>query len=253
MVTKTMLWKRIVIIGITLFSLVGVSKTEPLIAAETYLSGVSPEHAQGIVALIVQEVANKLGAKLEMEYAPFARRLAWMKSGRLDLMGGLLVRADRKKFLHYIQPPYVRSARKVFFVRKGDEGKIRKYEDLRELKIGTKIHSKYFPKFDRDEEIQKEPVSKLEQNFKKLMAGRIDAVIYSYRSGYNELVKMNLTAEIVPAEYFYYGSNPIHICISKKSPLMARKDEIEQIVQEMVESGEVNAIIINHYRNNPNS
>ena len=43
--------------------------------AETYRSAVSEEHGNGIVAHIVQTVAERVGISVEMQLAPFARRL----------------------------------------------------------------------------------------------------------------------------------------------------------------------------------
>jgi hypothetical protein len=59
---------------------------------ETYRSAVSEEHANGIVAHIVQRVAERAGISVDMRLAPFARRLDWMETGEIDFMGGLLKR-----------------------------------------------------------------------------------------------------------------------------------------------------------------
>lgn len=53
----------------------------------------------------MQQIAEKLDIRLDMEYAPFARRLAMMKSGRLDIMGGLLKRENRESYIYFIPPP----------------------------------------------------------------------------------------------------------------------------------------------------
>ncbi|MBU2513661.1 transporter substrate-binding domain-containing protein [bacterium] len=220
----------------------------PTTALDVYQTGVSQEHANGIVAEIVHRVSERLGINLEMNYAPFARRLAMMKSGRIDIMGGLLKRKDREDYIYFVSTPYVNTSRKIFFVRRGEEHRIKKYEDLYGLTIGTKIHSKYFTRFDKDERLIKEPVPRVGQNFKKLLAGRIDAVIYSYRSGYTKLMEMGITDKVKPAIYFFEGDNPVFIGISKKSPLMGRKSDIEAIIHKMVESGEIQSAIDNFYQ-----
>ncbi|WDP91181.1 MAG: transporter substrate-binding domain-containing protein [Desulfobacter sp.] len=213
------------------------------VSAQTYQSGLSREHASGIVSRIMQRVGEKLDINLEMKYAPFARRLLLMKSGKIDIMGGLLKRESRMAYIHFVSPPYVKTCRKVFFVRKGEARRIQAYEDLYGLEIGTKIHSKYFPRFDQDKNLNIQPVSSLEQNFKKLLLKRIDAVIYSYRSGYTTMMKMGITDQVEPAVYYFEGKNAVHIGISKKSPLMAEKDRVASVVKEMVESGEMKSII----------
>jgi polar amino acid transport system substrate-binding protein len=66
----------------------------------------------------------------------------------------------------------------MFFVRKGEAARIRSHEDLYGLEIGTKINANYFSRFDRDENLRKQPVSSVAQNFKKLLLGRVDAVVW---------------------------------------------------------------------------
>ena len=244
---KKLIYKRIYLI---VFMFLGLLLTEaelwPL-SAQTYQSGVSEEHAVGVVARIMQRVAEKLDIKLEMQYAPFARRLEFMRSGEIDIMGGLLKREGREAYIYFVSTPYVDKSRKIFFVRKGEANRIQSYKDLYGLEIGTKIHSKYFPQFDSDDRLNKQPVSSVEQNFKMLLQNRIDTVIYSYRSGYTTLLKMGIADQVEPAVYYYNGENPVYIGISKKSPLLAEKDRIEKIVREMVDSGEMETLIKEFY------
>lgn len=148
----------------------------------------------------------------------------------------------------FVCPPYVVSGRKIFFVRKGDADRIKTYEDLYGLRIGTKIRARYFPRFDRDHNLKKQPVSSVAQNFKKLLLNRVDTVIYSYRSGYTELLEMGIADQVEPAAYYFEGENPVYIGISKKSPLLAEKDRIERVVREMVDSGEIKTLIKEFYR-----
>lgn len=232
------------------FMLLGLILTEVEVwslPAQTYQSGVSEEHAEGVVATIMQRVAEKLDIKLEMQYAPFARRLAFMKSGEIDIMGGLLKRESRESYIYFVSTPYVDKNRKMFFVRKGEANRIQSYKDLYGLRIGTKIHSKYFSKFDSDESLNKHPASNVEQNFKMLLLKRLDTVIYSYRSGYMTLLKMGIADQIEPAVYYYNEGNPVYIGISRKSPLLAEKDRIENVVREMVDSGEIETLIKDFY------
>ena len=241
---------RVALIFIGLFLLSGVfSSAWP---GPPCRSAVSAEHADGVVAFIVRVVAERLNMHVEMQLAPFARRLQWMKTGKLDIMGGLLRRPERETYIYYVSPPYVDQNRKVFYVRKGEESRIRCYKDLYGLVIGTKIRSRYFHPFDTDQRLTKEAVSNVEQNFRKLLSGRIDAVIYSNRSGGLKIAEMGITDRVGVAPYAYTASNPVYIGISRQSPLMAKRSEIEAVVHKMVESGEMRALIAEyHRRHNP--
>lgn len=237
-------WTEFLVAGLFLFS--GVFS--PAMAGPVYRSAVSAEHADGIVAHIVNAVAERLDMPIDMQLAPFARRLQWMKNGELDLMGGLLKRPERQAYIYYVSPPYVEKNRKVFYVRKGEEARIQSYADLYGLVIGTKIRSRYFQRFDEDRRLIKEAVGSVEQNFRKLLSGRVDAVIYSNRSGAIKLAEMGIAEQVGVAPFAYTASNPVYIGISRRSPLMAHRERIEAVVRRMVESGEMAQLIETYHR-----
>lgn len=241
MVCKFMI---VLIVGVVLIGFFSSSAY----SAEVFTSGVSKEHAHGVVASILDRLAQKLGIEIEMRLAPFARRLRWMETGEIDIMGGLLRRPQREAYIYFVPPPYVNKNRKVFYVRKGDERRIKRYEDLYGLMIGTKIHSRYFPRFDKDEGLKKEPVGSVELNFKKLLAGHLDAVIYGNRSGLMKLMEMGIADQVGQALYAYKKDNPVYIGISRHSALMKEKATVSAAVRQMVESGEIERIIQQHYK-----
>jgi polar amino acid transport system substrate-binding protein len=229
-------------------AILAASSLRTAYCAQTFTSGVSAEHADGVVSRIVERLAQKLEIRMEMRLAPFARRLQWMKTGDIDIMGGILKRPQREAYIFFVSPPYVNENRKVFFVRRGEEHRIDHYEDLYGLRIGTKIHARYFPRFDKDERLNKEAVGSVELNFKKLLADRLDAVIYSNRSGFMKLMEMGLTDRVGRATYIYKKGNPVYIGISRHSPLMKDKARVEAAVREMVETEEIKRIIKNYYK-----
>lgn len=233
------------VVGFILFS----GSLSSAFPAEAFRSAVSPEHAHGIVAHIIEKVADRLDFSVKMRLAPFARRLCWMKTGNLDMMGGLLKSREREAYIYFVSPPYVEENRKVFYMRRGDENRLKCYEDLYKMVVGTKIGSRYFPRFDEDQRLKKEPVGNTEQNFQKLLAGRIDAVIYGNLSGHSVLVKMGIADQVSTADYCYLRPNPVYIGISKRSPLMSQKTRIEKVVRHMVDSGEMARIIRDYYKN----
>ncbi len=235
------------VVGFILFS----GSLSSAFSAESFRSAVSPEHAHGIVAHIIEKVADRLDLSVEMRLAPFARRMCWMKTGKIDLMGGLLKRKEREAYIYFVTPPYVAENRKVFYMRRGDESRLTCYEDLYQMIIGTKIGSRYFPRFDNDRRLKKEPVGNVEQNFQKLLAGRIDVVIYGNRSGHSILVEMGIVDQVRTSRYAYTQINPVYIGISRSSPLMAQKDRIENGIRQMVDGGEMARIIRDYYKTDP--
>lgn len=218
----------------------------PVVAAETLISSTSKEYAQGMNAKISEAVAERLGAELEMKYVSFARRLVLLEEGKIDFCSGLHRNAEREKFIHYVEPPYITHSVKQFFVRKGSGIKIQSYEDLYPLNVATSIGVKYFDRFDSDTKIRKTRVGKVEQKFEMLMRGRVDVVIHSYAGAIDIANRMGFADQIEIAEYSYSKSNPTYIGISRKSKMMKRLDEVEPVIREMVESGEIERIMTSH-------
>lgn len=210
---------------------------------------VAEEIQNGPDAKILVAIAKELGTPLTFQYAPFKRRLLLLKSGNVDLVCGLLKRPDREIYIHYILPPYKKRSDTIFFVPKGKAGRIQRYEDLYDLKIGTVRGSKFFIRFDEDSLLSKEPVAQITLNFKKLLLGRIDTVIVNEASGIDIMHKMNISDQIEMALYRFNREKFVYIGISKNSWLMDDIQTIEPVIQKMVRSGRIRHIIESYYTN----
>lgn len=219
----------------------------PLIAHDTLGTSVAKESRNGLDAEILNAIAKKLKIKLITQYAPFNRRLYMMKDGTIDLMAGLLKRPEREEYIHFVQPPYKERSDTIFFVPKGKSSLIKTYEDLHALKIGTTLGSKYFHQFDEDKKLTKEPVSKVMSNFKKLLLGRLDTVIYPEGAGIEKIHQMGIADKIEIAHYRFSKRKQVYIGISKKSHIMDDIVKIESVIHQMIEKGKIKKIIINYY------
>lgn len=211
------------------------------------LTSVSKEWKNGLQVQIIEAISKRLNIKVRIVHTPFARRLMLMEKGKLDFVVGIQRTNKRERYIHYISPPYKKTSDKAFFVLKGNKAIIKKYSDLYNLTIGTKIHSKYFSKFDNDIKIKKIAVSNLKQNFNMLLIKRVDAVIYSVSAGLNKVRDMKISDQLEIAEYFNPGEKLIYLGISKKSRLLKYVAQIEIIINEMVLNGEFEQIIHEYY------
>lgn len=152
-------------------------------------------------------------------------------------MSGVLLRPDRKRYLHFITPPYKTHTNKAFYVLKGRENVIRKHEDLHGLRIGTGLGAHYYPAFDNDGQILKDPVSDGDTNLKMLLEHRIDAVIMTEAAGDYRVAKLGMQDKVGKADFMYQEQQGVYMALSRKSPLADRIEEINQILLELVESG----------------
>lgn len=199
---------------------------------------------------ILQALADKYGATVAGSQIPFARRLSNIKSGKIDILTGLLKKPDRFDHIHFLNPPYKRKTNKYFFMRKGEEGRLKTYNDLHSLLIGVQIDSKYFLPFDDDPKIRKHATSRIEGRFQMLMVNRLDAVIHTDVYGIQMIQSLGLEEKVAIAPFRYTKENPVFIGISKKSNLIHQKDKLEALLLQMVESGEMAQIIHNYFTRN---
>ena len=214
---------------------------------EKLISSLAPEFIDGANADILKAVAWKLGARLEIKHAPFKRRLRMMEAGQIDVMVGLLKNPERKKYIHYIEPPYKNRSDTVFFVPRGKTHRVRRYADLYHLRIGIIVGSKYFPTFDNDSRLNTDVCIYAKSNLKKLMAGRIDAAVFPESAGIDLIDSMGIKEHVAIADFRYSRQKLVYIGISKKSHLMNSIKQIEDTLRTMIESGEISQVIVEHY------
>lgn len=211
------------------------------------VSSVAEENRDGPDAKLIKAIADKLNSDLKFKFAPFKRRLQLMKDGDIDFMSGLLKTAEREKYIYYVYPPYKERSDTVFFLPRGKRARLQKYDDLYAMKIGTNHGSNYFPQFDHDTKLNKEAVSSGVPNFRKLLLGRIDTVIYAEAGGIDLVHKIGIADRVEMAEYRFARQKYVHIGISRKSHLMDHLVKIDSLIGSMIESGEIKRIIVNYY------
>lgn len=225
-----------------------VSFPQPSLSAnEKLISSLAPEFKDGANADIIKAFVRKLGARLEIKYAPFKRRLQMMEDGDIDLLAGLMKDPVRERYIHFIHPPYKNRSDTVFFVSRGKTALVRRYEDLYHLRTGIVVGSKYFPKFDNDTRLNTEVCPFAESNFKKLVAGRIDVAVFPESAGIDLIDRMGIKEQVAAADYRFSKQKNVYIGISKKSRLMISIRQVENTLRSMIENGELKQVIVEHY------
>lgn len=197
---------------------------------------------KGIDVLLVNEIASRLGVKIKYSECPFKRCLELLKTGDVDFMTALGLREERKSFIEFIFPPYTEKNTKVFYVKKGSGVKIEKYEDIYQYMVGVKNGVSYFPQFDSDEKIKKQAVNEVEINLRKLEQSRVDTVLNTEIQMDYLILKHGFEGAFEKSVY-RDDSGRDFFGISKESPLLKRKAEIEVILADMVKTGRTKAIV----------
>ncbi|MDK9706550.1 MAG: transporter substrate-binding domain-containing protein [Desulforhopalus sp.] len=201
--------------------------------------------ATGINIDIMRIVAGKLGMEVRFASYPFKRILALLRTGDIDMAGGLEKKPEREAFADFLLPAY-QQTRKVFLMKKGSTLLLEKYADLYGLKVGLRSGTKHFEPFDSDPAIVKVEADSVDELFKMLLFGRYDVAIggniqllYAAKaSGYADKIQV--------ADYRVDMGAGGQFVLSHKSAFIQRKAEFEAVLLDMFTSGQIDAIITSY-------
>ncbi len=202
----------------------------------------------GAYTEIVRELAKRTGFELQVFQCPFKRCLKMMQDGQADVIIGLHDSPERQAYIHFLRTPYRKfSSDKVFYVLKGKAASIRGYGDLQQLRIGVKSGTQYFERFDADNSLTKDSAKDAEANFKKLLRGRVDAVLMAEDQGEPLVYGMQLQGQLDKALYREPDRTPRSIGFSKKSAVAQQIPAFETAMAAMVKDGTVKALFKRYY------
>jgi polar amino acid transport system substrate-binding protein len=107
------------------------------------------------------------------------------------------------------------------------------------LRIGIKNGVEYFPRFDQDRSLQKHSIGNMDNNFKKLVLGRLDAVLIAEDQGEALLARLGLRNQVEQAPYREPDPGPRAIGLAKQSAFAPQLAIFEQAMAAMVKDGTV--------------
>jgi len=139
-----------------------------------YQKGDSPA---GLYPALIAEAFKRMDVPLTMECLPWNRALAGADAGEWGV-GGIYQNAERLKKYDYSEPIFAEKL--MIFVLQGSEFAFSGVTDLSGKTIGVMRGWSYGDDFDAAVaagSITKDEVESDEMNFKKLIAGRLDALI----------------------------------------------------------------------------
>lgn len=202
----------------------------------------------GAYTEIVRELARRTGLPLEVAPCPLKRCLLMLQEGQADVLIGAQESEGRRSFLHYLQTPYRKhSSDKVFYVPKGKGASLARFEDLQPLRIGIRLGADYFPRFDADTSLRKDAITDVAANFKKLVLGRVDAVLIAEDQGEALLSSLGLRDQVEKAQLRVADPTPRAVAIARRSRHAARMDQFEAAMTAMAKDGTLDAIFRRHY------
>ncbi|MBK0057571.1 transporter substrate-binding domain-containing protein [Pseudomonas sp. S44] len=197
------------------------------------------KQVRGLAPTVVRELFARLGLEVEIVVlGNWKRCLLDAAEGRVDVV--LAYSSDqRDQGMRFSRVPVLREEVAVFVNRKRPVH-FEQLDDLASYRGGLLFGESYGPAFDRFVARHQniEWVSSSQQNFGKLIRGRIDFVIQERRTG--ELFVEHLPgAGDIQALPVALSVDYLRVAVSRHSPLSQRMDEIDAQLQQMSERGEI--------------
>lgn len=197
----------------------------------------------GVDVDLAAMVAQRMGLTLEIRECTFADCLELLRRGDVDFITSLLRRGDRDDYLVYVQPRYRNRESKGFYMRPGEEARVKTYGDLGALRIGVKEGVAYAQMFDTDATLTKVEAATMYQLFRMLMDKEADAVLASRHEGDFWVKVLELEDRVARAPFSFEQLDPVYMAISKKSPLAGRAGEFGRVLNDLVEKGEFERLL----------
>lgn len=203
---------------------------------------------KGVYAEIAREIANESGLEPEFKKCPLKRCLRMIKNGSADLIIGIKKTTERLKYIKFLSTPYRSSSSKVFYIKNNEHRQLLSYSDLYNFEhIGTKNGAKYFEYFDKDIYLNKSTVLSNEQNFAKLLNGRINIFIIDEAQGKFLEDRLKLQGQVKIAPFYYKDNSFRYVGISKHSLSFSKFHLFESAMMNIVNTGRLDKIMDKHF------
>ncbi len=203
-------------------------------------------HFSGPLIDILDEAARKIDYRIKWRKAPFQRSYNELQLGSVDVVPRVILTEERKAFVAYLGPIGYQQKDIVFLVRKGKEGLINTYDDLRKISVGTKRDTAYFKRFNDDKSIKK-ILSLDDENMARMFAAnRFHTIIIL------DIIAIETALENIGFNNFSYANYKYvqrignYYGMSKKSPLIELYPKLNQALLDLAQSGRVKEIYKNH-------
>ncbi len=190
---------------------------------------------------IWSEMAKRAGFDCHFEIMSHQGYLDGLAQGSIDGAVSLIKTAEREETMVFLEPPFRTKQKFAFYVRKGHGHRLKCYEDLYALKVGTAWRST-FHRLDQDKRIEKHYAANLKQQFGRLQEGRLDALALVEWQGDYYLRHVTDAGLFEKASYFQKEYHPIYLVMSKKSQRLGQRTQLEKALAGMLADGTVQDI-----------
>lgn len=214
-------WKRVFVVMIfILLYATGIWAEEPLVIVTDPWPPYTVEidgDIRGTDVEITQAVFRQLGIPVNIQFYPWKRCLMMVETQKADAILDASITPERQAFLYFPDEP-VSEGITVFFIKKGRTIPFTALDDLNGLRVGAGLGYSYCDDIDQASFMEHaERVPTLEQNFKKLLADRLDVVVEVDAVGYFTAKQMGILDQITIIPHASYCQGGNYLAFSKKS------------------------------------
>ena len=155
---------------------------------------------QGLVVDVVKAAFARIGQPILIEFFPVARGQQRLLNGQADAFFSIKKTAEREQTMLFTQKALMRQDY-VFFFRKKEPHRFNgNLASMADKSIGLVIATSYGSRFDAAAQggtfKKLDPATSHEMNFRKLLAGRVDAVICSRLVGFYYLDRLDALEKV---------------------------------------------------------
>ncbi|GGF57922.1 hypothetical protein GCM10011332_09290 [Terasakiella brassicae] len=203
----------------------------------------------GLDKLILDKLVVELEKKHDIHLriipkkCPLKRCLRELQMGALDLKTGLLKQGNREEYLAFIEPPYQSHTNKVIYYNPARMNDIKRISDLYGYRIGVARGATTFPEFDQDTRIQKIPINGTSNGLKLVCVNRLDAFVGTELVMDYILSKKENCTHLRKTSLIYKSQTAGYFAISKLSPLVEILPQLNNTMDQLVKSGEIDQLV----------
>lgn len=197
------------------------------------------EQISGPLKDILEEAVARLGYRVQWRVVPFPHSLHDLENGQVDIVPRVIQSQEREAYVSFLGPLGFQDKDIQFLVHKGQEGRIRSFDDLKSLVVGVKLKTAYFDAFDKDDGIHKETAQDDQSLARMFIGGRFDTVALLDRQSMEGVLAGLGYKDHAFAEYRFQQRIGNYYGMSKKSSHADLFPALNATLQEMAVKGRV--------------
>lgn len=202
--------------------------------------------ARGLVVEVVEAAFARIGQPIQIEFFPVARGQHRLLNGQADAFFSIKKTTEREQTMLFTQKALM-SQDYVFFVRKDSSRRFNgSLESMADASIGLVAATSYGSRFDAAAQAgtfkKLDSVTSHITNFRKLLAGRVDAVICSRLVGFYYLAHLaglqdvEVSGPVVETTYSY-------LAFSRQQDFTMLADRFDAALEAMERDGSLKRIL----------